>query len=65
MAVDDEDIATARTRFQDLLKSYADPDQGYTARRALFSVKDFCEYDQLSRFGEWDVTDPASKDHLS
>ena len=65
MPIADEDIATARTRFRDLLKSYADPDQGYTARRALFSVKDFCEYDQLSRFGEWDVTDPASKDHLS
>jgi ATP-dependent helicase/nuclease subunit B len=64
MPIADEDIETARAGFHKLMKTYADPNQGYTARRALFRVEDFSEYDQLSRFGEWDVTDTPKKDHL-
>lgn len=65
MPTKEEDLGTARAKFRKLIQSYADPDQGYTARRALFRVDDFSDYDQLSRFGEWDVTDPAHKDRLS
>ncbi|MBD3765664.1 MAG: PD-(D/E)XK nuclease family protein, partial [Rhodobacterales bacterium] len=40
-----------------LIARYLTPDQGYTARRALFSTRDASDYDHLSRFGEWDTTD--------
>lgn len=40
-----------------LIETYSRPDQGYTARRALHKVDEGNDYDQLSRFGEWDATD--------
>lgn len=43
--------------FTHFIAAYLTPDQGYTARRALMSDKDISDYDQLSRFGEWDVVD--------
>ncbi len=42
-------------------------DRGYTARIALFSKSDISDYDQLSRFGEWDTTrypDPGGADMI-
>lgn len=39
-----------------LINRYRSPDQGYVARRMLFSRRDETDYDQLSRFGEWDET---------
>ncbi len=65
MPIAKEDIATARDGFRKLISAYSDPDSGYTARRALFKTEDFSEYDQLSRFGEWDITDDPQKDHLT
>jgi hypothetical protein len=47
--------------FVQLMTNYADPDQGYTARRALMKDTDFADYDHLSRFGEWDVTDDPQR----
>jgi ATP-dependent helicase/nuclease subunit B len=44
--------------FRLLLQSYADPERGYTSRRAMMLTSDKSDYDHLSRFGEWDVTDP-------
>jgi hypothetical protein len=40
---------------------YADLTTGYTARRAMHSKDDQSDYDQLSRFGEWDITDDPDK----
>jgi hypothetical protein len=40
-----------------LVAAYLSEDQGFTARRALLSEKDDGPYDQLARFGEWDVSD--------
>lgn len=37
-----------------LISAYQQPGRGYAARRALFSRADRTDYDQLSRFGEWD-----------
>jgi double-strand break repair protein AddB len=42
-----------------LIGSYSRRDRGYTARRALFSAREGGDYDQLSRFGEWELTDPT------
>jgi double-strand break repair protein AddB len=46
-------------QFTALIAAYMDPEKGYTARRALMKDADIADYDHLSRFGEWDVTDEA------
>ena len=57
------EVAEVWAEFGRLMASYARPGQGYTARRALEKVTDASDYDHLSRFGEWDMTDdPAPED---
>ncbi len=49
--------------FEQLITRYLDAEQGFTARRALRKDTDISDYDQLSRFGEWDATEePVSED---
>ena len=56
-------VAETWAEFTRLIAAYARPGQGYTARRALESVRDASDYDHLSRFGEWDLTaDPVPED---
>ncbi|MEZ5714556.1 MAG: hypothetical protein R3D85_04945 [Paracoccaceae bacterium] len=43
--------------FRALIASYLGPDQGYLSRRAMFDTREAGDYDQLARFGEWDITD--------
>ena len=46
-----------------LLRHWQNPARGYTARMAMFSAGDSSDYDHLSRFGEWDISDtPAPED---
>ena len=46
-----------------LISAYYEETQGFTARRAMFSKADAGDYDQLARFGEWDVTtDPDRRE---
>ncbi len=49
------------TRF---ITAYLSPKQGFTARRALMKDSDPSDYDQLSRFGEWDVVDLPMQEDL-
>ncbi len=51
--------------FQKLLIEYQSQSRGYSARIAMFSEKDFSNYDQLSRFGEWDTSDDAVPEDLT
>jgi ATP-dependent helicase/nuclease subunit B len=44
-----------------LIGSYMSDDKGYTPRRALQKEGDVSDYDHLSRFGEWDMTDIPEK----
>ncbi|RKT32320.1 double-strand break repair protein AddB [Roseovarius halotolerans] len=44
--------------FQALIRAYMEPDRGYPSRRAMHMKSDRGDYDQLARFGEWDITDP-------
>jgi double-strand break repair protein AddB len=56
-------IGAVWDEFVRLISAYAQPGQGYTARRALMSEKDQSDYDHLSRYGEWDMTqDPLPED---
>ena len=42
-----------------LIARYLRRTTGYTARRALFEVRHAGDYDHLSRFGEWEMSDRA------
>ncbi len=56
----DTPIDVVWDEFQKLIAAYFEPTQGFTARRTMFKDSDISDYDQLSRFGEWDVTvDPT------
>ncbi|HKK96645.1 MAG TPA: PD-(D/E)XK nuclease family protein, partial [Marivita sp.] len=44
-----------------LIEAYRDPDMGYTARNKMHKDVFGSDYDQLSRFGEWDASDTARK----
>ena len=46
---------------EELISTYANPATGYTARRAMQSKDDPSDFDQLARFGEWDITDTPDK----
>ena len=60
---DEEGLAITWSKLIDLLTRYSDHEQGYSARRAMFSEKDISDYDQLARFGEWDISDePVAED---
>lgn len=61
----DEGLEVMWARFLDLITRYEDPEQGYTARRAMFREQDFSDYDQLARFGEWDISDDAKAEDLT
>lgn len=48
---------------QELIRRYLDPAMGYSPRRALVFVNTPSDYDHLSRFGEWAMTDaPVPED---
>ncbi len=42
-----------------LIGSYLLEGRGYTARRAMFETRDVSDYDHLSRYGEWELSEPA------
>lgn len=62
--LDDLPPAEAWAGLARLIAAYAERDKGYTARRALLKDEEAGRYDHLARFGEWDVTDPASPERV-
>ena len=52
------------TEFLQLIEHYSEASSGFTARRAMQSDRDVGNYDQLARFGEWDVTDAPTPEDL-
>lgn len=60
----DEPPAKVWAEFEELIAAYMDPSMGYTSRRALQSKQDAGDYDQLARFGEWDITATAKKEKV-
>jgi double-strand break repair protein AddB len=47
-----------------LLSLYMQETTGFTARRALMKTTDISDYDHLSRFGEWDLTQPGRPERM-
>ena len=61
----DTPAAQVWSEFEQLIESYQDPEQGFTARRALRKDTYIGDYDQLARFGEWEVTDAPEPEDLT
>jgi RecB family exonuclease len=57
---DDADLENVWEAFGALMSEYADPDQGYAARRAVFETRFVQDSDHLSRFGEWSATEEVA-----
>lgn len=55
--IDEEPPDRVWQEFEVLIESYLQADKGFTSRRAMFKKEDAGDYDQLARFGEWDITD--------
>jgi len=61
--LEDEPTAKVLEELRQLITAYQDPEQGFTARRMMQKDIFGSDYDLLSRFGEWDVTeDPTPED---
>lgn len=54
-----DEIEATWQRFRALVARYLRPETGYTARRAMQTTTIASDYDHLSRFGEWQISDPA------
>jgi RecB family exonuclease len=51
--------------FVTLMTAWAHVDRGYTARRAMEQDRFGSDYDHLSRFGEWDLTQDPNPEGVS
>ncbi len=61
--IEEESPEKIWAEFQELITAYLQRDLGFTSRRALQKSTDRGDYDQLARFGEWDIADePAPED---
>ncbi|RBI84707.1 double-strand break repair protein AddB [Rhodosalinus halophilus] len=66
-AQEEEDLVTAAQvweEFTTLMQRYADPAQGFTARRAMERKRHEYGYDHLARYGEWEDSDPPQPEDL-
>ena len=43
----------------ELIRAYQDPEQGYSARRAMLMANASSDYDHLARYGEWSTNQSA------
>jgi ATP-dependent helicase/nuclease subunit B len=57
--VSDAALAQVRARLHDLIVRYQQEDTGYTAQRAVFKLRFENDYAGVSRFGEWELSDPS------
>ncbi len=63
--LDEEPAEKVWQSLHDLISAYRDLRQGYTARRAIKRKDEVGDYDQLARFGEWDITDDPTPQEMS
>ncbi|WP_299372443.1 double-strand break repair protein AddB [uncultured Tateyamaria sp.] len=54
--LDEEPPAKVLAELVSLLSAYLEGDKGYTSRRAVEKERISRDYDQLARFGEWDIS---------
>ncbi|WP_354002430.1 double-strand break repair protein AddB [Pseudogemmobacter faecipullorum] len=54
-----EELEKVLNGFRRLILAYREPGRGYSSRRAMVETRDRGDYDDLARYGEWEITDPA------
>ncbi len=52
-----EEIDQLWQEFRELIARYTDPNKGFTSRDKSMNIDNKSDYDHLSRFGEWDLSD--------
>jgi ATP-dependent helicase/nuclease subunit B len=57
-------LVSTRQGLAQLIGRYARRSQGYTARRAMFEIKEKSDFDALSRHGEWDISIPPDPEDV-
>ena len=55
-AIEDLSVGDEWTKFQQLIKAWTDPARGYTAMMAAETSAYGSDYDHLSRYGEWNLS---------
>ncbi|WP_406869919.1 double-strand break repair protein AddB [Thioclava sp. 'Guangxiensis'] len=60
-----ETAEEAWAKFCKLVGTYMKPEQGFTARRAMHGAQDSSDYDQLSRYGEWELSEIPDGEDLT
>src|SRR6056297_3829071 len=55
--LEEEPVETIWKEFEVLIATYLDESKSFPSRRAMFTKDMEGDYDQLARFGEWDITD--------
>jgi double-strand break repair protein AddB len=63
--LDEEPVEKVWTEFEALIAAYLDEAKSFPSRRAMFTKDMQGDYDQLARFGEWDITDDPSEEPVT
>lgn len=58
------DLEKVLSDFRRLITAYQDPARGYTSRRAMVGTRERGDYDDLARYGEWEITDPPKPEDV-
>ncbi|MEO1139585.1 MAG: double-strand break repair protein AddB [Pseudomonadota bacterium] len=56
----DEPTDQTWSKLEALIATFLQDSHGFVSRRAMLTKAEAGDYDQLARFGEWSVTDPAT-----
>ncbi|MBU1279384.1 MAG: PD-(D/E)XK nuclease family protein, partial [Alphaproteobacteria bacterium] len=63
LALEKSDIEEVQAKLRELIRSYDDPQTGYSARRMMANVRFKTDFEHLARFGEWSEADePVPED---
>ncbi|WP_281967099.1 double-strand break repair protein AddB [Roseovarius nanhaiticus] len=63
--LEDEPADEVWQGLRDLITAYRTLRKGYVSRRAMQKTTDTGDYDQLARYGEWDITDDPTRQEVS
>jgi double-strand break repair protein AddB len=63
--LDKEPVEKVWKEFEALIAAYLDESKSFPSRRAMFTKDIEGNYDQLARFGEWDITDDPEEGPVS
>ncbi|MFP4273679.1 MAG: double-strand break repair protein AddB [Paracoccaceae bacterium] len=63
--LEDEPTSRVWAELHKLISHYSGPESGFPSRRAMERDDEPGDYDQLARFGEWEITDPPKKERLT